>query len=156
MTLQELEAKYAELGAEIERLKAPMFEMVKIPGKNIRMGKFPVTQREWVEIMGENPSYFKGDFHPVEQVSWEDIVYEFIQRLNAKTGRKFRLPTEAEWEYCAKAGGDIEYADNIDEVAWHWGNSDGTTHPVGLKKPNAFGLYDMRGHIWEWCQDEHN
>ena len=122
------------------------------------MGKYEVTQGQWEVIMGDNPSYFKncGDNCPVENVSWND-VQEFIERLNSKTGKKYRLPTEAEWEYAACSGGKREkYAgtnDNPDDYAWHDSNSGKKTHPVGQKRPNGLGLYDMTGNVWEWCSD---
>ena len=94
---------------------------------------------------------------PVEQVSWND-TQEFIQKLNAKTGKTYRLPTEAEWEYAARAGSQTEFSfgDNESELgnyAWFYGNSSNQTHPVGEKQPNAFGLFDMHGNVWEWTQD---
>ena len=102
--------------------------------------------------MGSNPSYFKGSNLPVEWVSWEDCQ-EFIKQLNSKGIGIFRLPTEAEWEYACRAGTTGDYAGNLDEMAWYKETSSYSTHPVGTKKPNPWGLYDMHGNICEWCQD---
>ena len=140
--------------------------MVKIPDsaehKGLYFGKYEVTQAQWQEIMGNNPSYFKGDLsRPVEQVSWDDCQ-EFIEKLNARTevksaGITFRLPTKEEWEYACRAGSTGKYgllADgregSLDEMGWYRDNSGSKTHPVGQKKPNAWGLYDMHGNVWEW------
>ena len=119
------------------------------------IGKYEVTQKQWRDIMGTNPSYNKNcDNCPVERVSWND-VQDFIKKLNAKTGKNYRLPTEAEWEYAARGGQSYKYAgsDNIGSVAWNEYNSGWKIHPVGQKSPNGYGLYDMSGNVCEWCSD---
>ncbi|TFH42043.1 MAG: formylglycine-generating enzyme family protein [ANME-2 cluster archaeon] len=122
------------------------------------LGKYEVTQKEWREVMGSNPSNFKGDDLPVEYVSWND-AQEFVKKLNEKEGtNKYRLPSEAEWEYAVRAGTTTRYSFGDDETdlgnyAWYSSNSGSNTHPVGQKQPNAFGLYDMHGNVWEWVQD---
>jgi formylglycine-generating enzyme required for sulfatase activity len=124
------------------------------------LGVYPVTQAEYERVMGGNPSYFTGDANrPVEQVSWDDAV-EFCRKLSEKEGRTYRLPTEAEWEYACRAGSTTRYCSGDDEVslgeyAWYEDNSGPGvgTHPVGEKRPNAWGLYDMHGNVWQWCAD---
>ena len=126
--------------------------------KPFELGTYLVTQREWKAVMGNNPSRFKGDALPVDNVSWND-VQDFIKKLNQKEGvDKYRLPSEAEWEYACRAGttarhffGDDE--SRLGEYAWYSDNSDEKTHLVGQKKPNPWGLYDMYGNVWEWVQD---
>ncbi|MGH9840269.1 MAG: SUMF1/EgtB/PvdO family nonheme iron enzyme [Blastocatellia bacterium] len=124
------------------------------------IGKYAVTQAQWEVVMGNNPSNFKGDNLPVESVSWDDAV-KFCEAISAKTGKTFRLPTEAEWEMACRAGSTGKYCFGNDEkllgeYAWYYENADGKTHPVGQKKPNVWGLFDMHGNVWEWCADKYS
>ncbi len=146
------------------------WNMVRIPDntthKGLYFGKYQVTQAQWQSIMGNNPSYFIGNSsRPVECVSWYDCQ-EFIEKLNARAevkqaGLTFFLPTEEQWEYACRAGGTGKYgllADgrdgSLDEMGWYKYNSGDETHPVGQKRPNAWGLYDMHGNVWEWTVSE--
>jgi len=121
------------------------------------IGKYEVTQAQWKAVMGNNPSRFKGDLLPVESVSWND-VQEFIRKLSAQTGKQYRLPTEAEWEYASRGGlQSVHYkysgSNTAGDVAWYNENSDNKTHTIGTKSPNELGIYDMSGNVREWCQD---
>lgn len=124
------------------------------------IGRTEITQAQWRAVMGNNPSRFKGSMLPVEQVSWREAM-EFCEHVTASersagrlpAGYRYALPTEAQWEYAAKAGQGGAFAAKVDDLAWHDQNSGTTTHPVALKQPNAWGLYDMLGNVWEWCSD---
>ncbi|MDZ4725562.1 MAG: formylglycine-generating enzyme family protein [Leptospira sp.] len=130
--------------------------------KGFYMGKYEVTQAQWKAVMGKNPSYFRkcGGTCPVDLVFWYDIS-DFLRILNELEGREnenlLRLPTEAEWEYAARAGTSSKiYAKNLDSIAWYYKNSGHKTHPVGKKLPNSFGLYDMIGNVEEWVEDRYD
>jgi len=144
----------AEQGSDCHYREKPVHE-VTVSSFNI--GKYAITQAQWQAVMGDNPSHFKGESLPVEQVSWND-AQKFINRLNEATGKKYRLPAEAEREYAAR-GGDksqgYKYSgsNNVGDVAWYEDNSGGKTHPVSRKQPNELGIYDMSGNVWEWCDD---
>ena len=129
--------------------------------KGYYIGKYEVTQAQWKAVMGGNPSYNQGDDFPVEMVSWDD-VQTFMVKLNKLTGKNYRLPTEAEWEFAARGGNQskgYKYSgsNNINDVAWYGassgGNSGNNTHSVGMKQPNELGIYDMSGNVYEWCND---
>lgn len=127
---------------------------------DFHIGKYEVTQAQWLSVMGNDGhvNYFDGcPDCPVERVSWNNVM-DFIKKLNAATGKKYRLPTEAEWEFAARGGNksrSYKYSgsDSSYNVAWRNGNSDNATHPVGLKSPNELGLHDLSGNVWEWCSD---
>jgi formylglycine-generating enzyme required for sulfatase activity len=124
---------------------------------SFKIAKYQVTQKQWNAIMEDNPSHFKGDNLPVENVRWDE-VQTFISRLNEATGKSYRLPTEAEWEYACRGG--VRYAEykysgshNLNSVGWYLFNSEQKSHPIGKMVPNELGIYDMSGNVWEWCQD---
>lgn len=148
-----------------ETVNGVSFEMVYVNGpapstkqpEGFFIGQTEVTQELWEAVMGSNPSSFKGKDNPVEYVNWSEC-HDFVSKLNKLTGKDYRLPTEAEWEFAARGGNKsqvFEYSgsDDINEVAWNWNNCDETTHPVKTKAPNELGLYDMSGNVCEWCED---
>jgi len=166
-------ASMSSLGMEFVSIPAGRFAMGCSPGdsqcggdenprhevrisRSFELGKYEVTQGQWVKVMGNNPSNFKGDDRlPVEQVSWNE-AQAFIAKLNdLNDGYRYRLPTEVEWEYAARGRTTGPYYGNLDAIAWYDSNSGSKTHPVGQKQPNGFGLYDMVGNVWEWCADWH-
>ncbi len=152
------------VGMKFVRIEPGSFKMGREDGLNqdvtlskaFYMQTTEVTQAQWQAVMGTNPSDFKGPDRPAEMVSWDDIQ-EFLRKLNAREkDTRYRLPTEAEWEYACRAGGqEPDTAPHLDEVAWGSGNSARATHPVGQKKPNVWGLYDIRGNVAEWVQDRY-
>ena len=137
--------------------------------KSFYLQRTEVTQGQWQKIMGSNPSFFVdcGADCPVERVSWYE-VHEFIDNLNEVTGQRYRLPTEAEFEYASRAGSAKAFGNGeisevacrkdpvLDSMGWYCYNSDEKTHPVARKQANSWGLYDMHGNLWEWCEDSHN
>ena len=144
----------SEQGTNIDSNEKPTHQVTL---SSYMIGKTEVTQALWLAVMGSKPSYFRGDNLPVEQVSWDDCQ-KFITKLNALTGKNFRLPTEAEWEYAARGGNmsqGYKYSgsNEIGDVAWYDNNSGNKTHSVATKAPNELGIYDMSGNLWEWCSD---
>jgi formylglycine-generating enzyme required for sulfatase activity len=168
------------LASFTESLNGAQIEMISIPGGTFQMGspvsevgrdmdegpqsavavakfhisKYEVTQAQFKAVMNTNPSSFKGDNLPVDSVTWEEAEV-FCRKLSQTTKREYRLPTEAEWEYASRAGTQSAIAGIIDATTWYSANSGGRTHPVGQKLPNDFGLYDMNGNVWEWCQSKY-
>lgn len=135
-------------------------EMIAIPGRRYQMQRTEVTQFQWMAVMGNNPSEFRGPDRPVENVSWEDCQ-EFIRRASQMDGRKYRLPTEAEWEFACRAGSTTDWGKRrngecgpLETMGWYDDNSGRGTHPVAQKEPNAWGLFDMHGNVLEWCEDQ--
>jgi len=147
-----------EIVSDFDRDESPQHH-VKI-SKGFFIGGYEVTQGQYKAVMDKNPSKFKGDDNlPVEQVNWNDAT-EFCRKLSQKEGKIYRLPTEAEWEYTCRAGTQTRFSfsgsdSGLNDYGWCSSNSNNHTHPVGQKKPNGFGLYDMHGNVWEWCQDWH-
>lgn len=166
-------------GPFTEKINGAEIQMISIPGGTFLMGsplsetgrdpdegpqsnvtvqkfhlsEYEVTQAQYRAVMGTNPASFKGDDLPVESVSWNDAL-EFCRKLSSLTGRKYRLPTEAEWEYAARAGNSTAVG-SVDALGWCGSNSANRTHPVGQKQANAFGLYDMYGNVWEWTESKY-
>ena len=147
------------MGSSIRTDEGPQHKV--IISKPFCLGKYQVTQQQWIDVMGYNPSYFIGSNNPVENVSWND-VQEFISKYNKKNEHNVRLPSEAEWEYACRAGTDTRYhfgddPSKLSQYAWYEENSNNKLHPVGQLKPNRWELYDMYGNIGEWVQDRwHN
>ena len=144
----------AEQGSDADSDEKPTHQVTL---SSYSIGKTEVTQELWEAVMGSNPSDLKGSNLPVENVFWEDCQ-TFIRKLNAITGKNFRLPTEAEWEFAARGGNKsrgYQYSGSnaLNDVAWYWNNSDKKTHPVATKEPNELGIYDMIGNVYEWCND---
>ena len=144
------------MGSDEYEEEKPIHEVI-VPA--FQIGKYPVTQAQYQAVMGNNPSRFSGNpQNPVESVTWFN-AQAFCEKLSQLTGKNYRLPTEAEWEYACRAGTETLFSfgddrDKLGDYAWFDGNSNNTTHPVGEKQPNPWEIYDMHGNVWEWCQDD--
>lgn len=143
--------------SEMENPYSNEFPIHQVTLNSYHIGETPVTQALWKAVLGNNPSYYKGDNLPVQNVTWNDCQ-RFIKKLNQITGKKFRLPTDAEWEFAARGGNNSKHyqyngSNSLSEVAWYKGNSEKECRPVKCKEPNELGIYDMSGGVWEWCQD---
>jgi len=151
LKIRELQDNINQLQEYIENDNKFTIEMVDMSlhfDYDLHVGKYPVTQAQWKQVMGNNPSYFKGDNLPVELVSWNDCQ-QFLEKLNDKTGKKFRLLTDYEWLICSGNHQEIN-----GDIGWYRENSNGATQKVGQKQPNIFGLYDMLGNVWEWTDSK--
>jgi len=151
----EIEGGQFDMGSSEEEAEQPIH---KVELEGFEMSAMPVTQAQYHAIMKTNPSHFKGEDLPVESVSWDDAV-KFCERLSEKTGRQYTLPTEAQWEYACRADSTGKYCfgddeSQLGEYAWYDANAKSSTHPVGKKKPNNWGLYDVHGNVWEWVRDD--
>jgi formylglycine-generating enzyme required for sulfatase activity len=146
------------MGSNENENEKPIHEVI-VPA--FQIGKYPVTQAQYQAVMGNNPSRFSGNpQNPVETINWFD-AQEFCEKLSQLTGKNYRLPTEAEWEYACRAGTKTRFSfgddkEQLGDYAWVDGNSNNTTHPVGEKRPNPWGIYDMHGNVWEWCADQNH
>jgi formylglycine-generating enzyme required for sulfatase activity len=146
------------MGSNENENEKPIHEVI-VPA--FQIGKYPITQAQYQAVMGYNPSRFSGNpQNPVETINWFD-AQEFCEKLSQLTGKNYRLPTEAEWEYACRAGTKTRFSFGDDEnqlgdYAWFDGNSNNTTHPVGEKQPNPWGIYDIHGNVWEWCADQYH
>jgi formylglycine-generating enzyme required for sulfatase activity len=145
-----------QMGGDVDKSEQPVH---KVCVKGLWMGRYEVTQAQYQQVAGDNPSRFTGSDRPVEQVSWY-LASNFTEEMSKLTGTKVRLPSEAEWEYACRAGGAHEKycgaGGRPDRVGWYDGNSEKKTHRVGQLTANDWGLYDMSGNLWEWTQDCHN
>lgn len=156
-TMLEIPAGEFDMGSNRGDDNEKPVHRVKVP--RFLISATPVTQAQYEAVTGHNPSFFKGEKLPVDNVSWNEAMH-FCKKLSEQTGKSFTLPTEAQWEYASRAKSTAEYCFgnedvHLGEYAWYGENSEGVTHPVGMKSPNDFGLYDMHGNVWEWCLDRY-